>query len=188
MSYDQILITRYPNRRLYNTNSSEYINLSGVESLVKEGQNIKIIDRETKEDLTKHYLLQIITDYENKEGNILSENMLTEIIKSYTNTAQKVMPDMVEKTFEFYKKQQDEFFKHVNSKDVNPFSNETSSETIKEWQSKQFQFMKGLLNPLEETNKDDESSDKKTSFDVKDEIEILKKQMFEIKEELNKKK
>ena len=182
MSYDQILITRYPGRRLYNTNSSEYINLSGVASLVKEGKNIKILDKETKEDLTKQYLLQIITNYENKEGNILPENILTEIIKSYKNTAQRVMPDMVEKTFEFYKNQQDEFFKHVNTKDVNPFPNETSSETIKEWQTAQTQFMKNLFNPLDVNDNNNEN------LSAKEEIEILKKQMSELKEELDKKK
>lgn len=112
MSEDHILITRYSSRRLYNTHSSEYITLEEVYSLIKEGKNIKIIDKQTQEDLTKQYLLQIISDIENKEGNVFPENMLTDIIKSYSDATQKIMPDMVAKSFEFYKNQQSEFLKH----------------------------------------------------------------------------
>ena len=124
MSQGQILITRYPNRRLYNTNSSEYVNLSGVSNLVKEGKNIKIVDKESGEDLTKQYLLQIISDEENKDGNILPESILIEIIKNYNDASQKIMPDMLEKTFEFYQKQQNEFLKNFPTKDVNPYFND----------------------------------------------------------------
>ena len=85
MSEDQILITRYSSRRLYNTNSSEYVTLEEISTLIKNGKNIKIIDKQTGEDLTKQYLLQIISDIDNKDGNVLTENMLTEIIKSYSN-------------------------------------------------------------------------------------------------------
>ena len=82
MSEEQILITRYSSRRLYNTNSSEYVTLEEISTLIKSGKNIKIIDKQTGEDVTKQYLLQIISDIENKDGNVLPENMLTEIIKS----------------------------------------------------------------------------------------------------------
>ena len=127
MSDDFILITRYSSRRLYNTNTSEYVTLDEVYTLIKEGKNIKIIDKQTQEDLTKQYLLQIISEIENKEGNVLPENMLTEIIKSYSNETQKIMPDMVAKTVEFYKNQQNEFLKHLNTKDVNPFLDEKTN-------------------------------------------------------------
>ena len=183
MSEDHILITRYSSRRLYNTNSSEYITLEEVYSLIKEGKNIKIIDKQTQEDLTKQYLLQIISDIENKEGNVFPENMLTDIIKSYSDATQKIMPDMVAKSFEFYKNQQSEILKHLNTKDINPFLNETTSEVVKDWQSKQYKFMNDLFNPL---NNDEENE--KSTLSQKEEIEILKKQMSQLQEELNKKK
>ena len=75
MSEEQILITRYSSRRLYNTNSSEYVTLEEISTLIKSGKNIKIIDKQTGEDLTKQYLLQIISDIENKDGNVLPENL-----------------------------------------------------------------------------------------------------------------
>jgi polyhydroxyalkanoate synthesis repressor PhaR len=183
LSEDHILITRYSSRRLYNTHSSEYITLEEVYSLIKEGKNIKIIDKQTQEDLTKQYLLQIISDIENKEGNVFPENMLTDIIKSYSDATQKIMPDMVAKSFEFFKNQQSEFLKHLNTKDINPFLDETTSEVVKDWQSKQYKFMNDLFNPL---NNDEENE--KSTLSQKEEIEILKKQMSQLQEELNKKK
>ena len=187
MSDKQILITRYPNRRLYNTSSSEYINLSGVSSLVKEGKNIKITDKETGEDLTKQYLLQIISDVENKDGNILSEKTLVEIIKSYSNVSQKIMPDMIEKAFEFYQHQHNDFLKHFNDQKLNPFLNEKNSETLKDWQSKQTELMKNLFNPWYNNRSNEKFSEDETALNEKEEIEILKKQMSEIREELGKK-
>ena len=188
MSEKQILITRYSSRRLYNTNSSEYVTLEEISALIKNGKNIKIIDKQTGEDLTKQYLLQIISDIENKDGNVLPENMLTEIIKSYNNATEKIMPDMVAKTFEFYQNQQSEFLKHLNTKSVNPFTDKSSSDLMQDWQSKQFELMKDFLKPWEKNESSENSSTKKSSLSDKDEIETLKKQMSELKEELNKKK
>jgi len=98
------------------------------------------------------------------------------------------MPDMVAKTFEFYKNQQNEFLKHLNTKDVNPFLDETTNEAVKDWQSKQFQIMNNFFNSWQKSGTDKSSEDKESSLSEKDEIEILKRQMSELKEELNKKK
>lgn len=187
MSKNQILITRYPSRRLYNTDSNEYINVSGIISLLKEGKNIKIIERETNKDLTKYYLIQIITNYESQNGNVLSENTLIDIIKSYNNSATKIMPDLIEKIFEFYKKQQNDFYTYANSSDLNPMFNKSTSDTLKEWQSKQFEYMKQFFNPIQEQSKGNDIIDEKTSINNNDEIESLKKQILEIKKELKKK-
>ena len=59
---------------------------------------------------------------------------------------------------------------------------------MQDWQSKQFEFMKDFLKPWEKKESSENSSTKKSSLSDKDEIEILKKQMSELKEELNKKK
>ncbi|MDC1035926.1 hypothetical protein OAQ98_05550, partial [Alphaproteobacteria bacterium] len=67
--------------------------------------------------------------------------------------------------------------------DINPFLDETTSEVVKDWQSKQYKFMNDLFNPL---NNDEENE--KSTLSQKEEIEILKKQMSQLQEELNKKK
>jgi hypothetical protein len=94
----------------------------------------------------------------------------------------------VAKTFEFYQNQQSEFLKHLNTKSVNPFTDKSSSDLMQDWQSKQFELMKDFLNPWDKKETTENSSNEKSSLSDKDEIEILKKQMSELKEELNKKK
>ena len=63
------------------------------------GKNFKIIDKDSGKDITNQYLLQIISDLENKEGSVFPQDVLKDIILSYNNTAQKFMPDLLSKTF-----------------------------------------------------------------------------------------
>ena len=165
---NEILITRYPNRRLYNTNSSEYINVSGIHALVKEGKNIKIIDKKTGEDLTKQYLLQIISEIENKDGKVLSENLLVEIIRNFNSSSQKLMPNIISKTFEVFHTQQDKF--------------------LKDWVSYHDEFNKNIFNAWQNNNNNAEQYTNSDALSEKEEIDILKKQMSELRQELNKKK
>ena len=55
---DTIIINKYASRRLYNTNSSEYVTLDDLCRLINEGKNFKIIDKDSGKDITNQYLLQ----------------------------------------------------------------------------------------------------------------------------------
>ena len=110
---DTIIINKYSSRRLYNTKSSEYVTLDDLCRLINEGENFKIIDKDSGKDITNQYLLQIISDLENKEGNVFPQDVLKEIILSYNNTAQKFMPEILSKTFEVFHQQQQSFFKSI---------------------------------------------------------------------------
>ena len=72
---DTIIINKYSSRRLYNTNSSEYVTLDDLCRLINEGKNFKIIDKDSGKDITNQYLLQIISDLENKEGNVFPQDV-----------------------------------------------------------------------------------------------------------------
>lgn len=185
---NEIMITRYPNRRLYNTNSSEYINVSGIHALIKEGKIIKIIDKKTGEDLTKQYLLQIISEIENKDGKVLSESLLVEIIKNFNSSSQKLMPDMISKTFEVFRTQQDKFLKMFYINENNNFFENTSSKFIKDWVSYHDEFNKNIFNAWQKNNNNAEQHTNSDALSEKEEIDILKKQMSELRQELNKKK
>ncbi len=72
-----VLIKRYANRKLYNTDTSRYITLKGIAELLENDQEVQVIDNETGEDITSVTLSQILVDTEraNREvpGNLLSE-------------------------------------------------------------------------------------------------------------------
>ena len=78
-----IVIKKYPNRRLYNTELSKYITLDDLSNMLKENYDFKVIDVKTNENVTKIILTQIILEHETKGYNLLSEDFLKHIIKFY---------------------------------------------------------------------------------------------------------
>ena len=144
---DKIIITKYSSRRLYNTQTSEYVTLDQIAEFIRDGKEIQIIDKETNEDVTNQYLLQIISDYEIKKGASIPKDILTEIIKSYSDASKNFMPEILSQTFNFMKENQEKFLKSFNSNfDVNS-NNEKSTETLKNWQDFQSQMMSNIMYP-----------------------------------------
>ena len=74
-----ILIKRYANRKLYNTETSRYITLKGIAELIEEGEEVRVVDNETGEDITSIALSQILVDNERTKGGD-SGSVLSELI------------------------------------------------------------------------------------------------------------
>jgi polyhydroxyalkanoate synthesis repressor PhaR len=74
-----VLIKRYANRKLYNTQTSRYITLKGIAELIDAGEDVRVIDNETGEDITNVALSQILVDHE-RSNNAASRTMLSELI------------------------------------------------------------------------------------------------------------
>ncbi|MCP5076226.1 MAG: polyhydroxyalkanoate synthesis repressor PhaR [Rhodobacteraceae bacterium] len=110
---DPILINRYASRRLYNTQSSEYVTLEEVAALIRDGNDVEIKDRKTGEDLTRQYLLQIITEQESKGENVMPVNVLTGLVRSYRSSAQSVLPEFLSKSYEAFSEQQEKMVQQI---------------------------------------------------------------------------
>lgn len=80
------LIKRYPNRKLYNTETKQYITLEGVASLIREGEEVQVLDHATGEDLTTLTLTQIIFEQEKKQSGFLPQNVLTGLVQAGGDT------------------------------------------------------------------------------------------------------
>ena len=78
---ETILIKRYANRKLYNTNESRYVTLEEIGQMVKSGQDVKILDHKSKKDITSVTLAQIIFEKEKKQ-KLLPSTALKDIIQS----------------------------------------------------------------------------------------------------------
>ena len=190
---DIIVINKYSSRRLYNTNSSEYVTLDDLCKLINSGENFKIIDKDSGKDITNQYLLQIISDLENKEGSVFPQDVLKDIILSYNNTAQKFMPDLLSKTFEVFRQQQENFLKAFNAEDQQNKPKSENSDFFEEWQKNQTDIMEKMMqpwikNPMFNANKDVQSSDSEATKNNKnDEIDVLKQQIDELRDIITKK-
>ncbi|MSP13235.1 MAG: hypothetical protein EXR62_09800 [Chloroflexi bacterium] len=80
------IVKRYPNRKLYDTQSKGYITLDGIASLVRQGEDIQVIDHETGDDLTNVTLTQIIMESERNKTSFVPRSVLTNLIRSGTDT------------------------------------------------------------------------------------------------------
>jgi len=102
MSSPPRIIKKYPNRRLYDTESSSYITLTDVKKLVLEQVPFRVEDAKTKEDLTRSILLQIILEEESAGSPMFSCDMLTQIIRFYGNAMQGMMGSYLEKNIQTF--------------------------------------------------------------------------------------
>src|SRR4051812_43219375 len=91
------IIKKYPNRRLYDTETSSYITLQDVKKLVLEQVEFRVEDAKSKDDLTRSILLQIILEEETAGAPMFSSDMLSQIIRFYGNAMQGMMGSYLEK-------------------------------------------------------------------------------------------
>lgn len=96
------VIKKYPNRRLYDTNSSAYITLTDVRQLVMDRTAFVVRDAKTSEDLTRSILLQIILEEETGGAPMFTEAVLANIIRFYGNAMQSFMGAYLEKNVESF--------------------------------------------------------------------------------------
>lgn len=88
-----VVIKKYANRRLYNTDTSAYITNAEIYELIQNEINFKIIDAKTDEDLTKNVLIQIIFEKESQNFDLLPKEFLLQILKYYEqNSVVKILP------------------------------------------------------------------------------------------------
>lgn len=97
---EPLLIKRYASRRLYNTESSDYVTLEDIARFIRAGREVQIIDLKSGDDLTRQYLLQIIADHESRGENVLPLDVLTDLVRSYTAQAQSVVPEFLSMSFD----------------------------------------------------------------------------------------
>ncbi|GAB2468037.1 MAG: polyhydroxyalkanoate synthesis repressor PhaR [Comamonas sp.] len=103
------VIKKYPNRRLYDTQTSAYITLAEVKALVMQSEPIAVRDAKTGEDLTRSILLQIILEEEAGGAPMFSEAMLANIIRYYGHAMQGFMGSYLERNVQAFTEMQNRF-------------------------------------------------------------------------------
>ena len=104
---DVVIIKKYANRRLYDTESSSYITLDRLAEMVREGREFEVVDAKTGEDITRQVLTQIIVDEEARGGStMLPVNFLKQIIGLYGNSMQAMVPEYLDAVMEAFKRNQ----------------------------------------------------------------------------------
>ena len=104
-----VIIKKYANRRLYNTESSSYITLDHLALMTREGRDFKVIDAKTEEDITHNILTQIIMEEENRGQTMLPVNFLRQLISLYGDSMQAMVPQYLEASMDAFRRNQSQF-------------------------------------------------------------------------------
>lgn len=104
-----IIIKKYANRRLYNTETSSYITLELLSQMTREGREFTVVDAKTDEDITHNVLTQIIMEEESRGKNMLPVNFLRQLISMYGDSMQSMVPQYLESSMEAFRKNQEQF-------------------------------------------------------------------------------
>ena len=96
------LIKKYPNRRLYDTQTSSYITLADVKELVLKHGQFQVVDAKTGEDLTRSILLQIILEEEAGGMPMFTSDLLAQLIRFYGNAMQGMVGNYLEKNMQTF--------------------------------------------------------------------------------------
>lgn len=178
----QLLIKRYASRRLYNTESSDYVTLEDIAGFIREGREVQIVDLKTGDDLTRQYLLQIIAEHESRGENVLPINVLTDLVRSYSTQAQSVVPEFLASSFEMLREGQSKMMENIGS--INPMANMPGFEAMRAQQEAFINAMtnawgaKGDAAPqTPETSEKDETSE---------ELKAIRQQLAELQSKLSK--
>ncbi len=103
-----ILIKKYANRRLYNTESSQSVTLDGLAEMVRQDKDFKVVDAKTGEDLTRPVLVQIIFEQEARGPYMMPVQFLRRLISFYGNNMQKFLPAYLDMSLETFMRHQEE--------------------------------------------------------------------------------
>ena len=186
---ETIVIKRYASRRLYNTSTSEYVALEEVAALIRQGKIIQILDSKTGDDLTRQFLMQIITEQETGSESVLPLNVLMDVVRSYNDQTSSVVPDFLAKSFELLKSQQEEMLSSMQNhapSTINPME----IFSLESWQKAQEEIMNstlgswGLSTPQDSHPPAPPKNTHPSDGSKKDEVAEIKKQLAEMQEKL----
>jgi polyhydroxyalkanoate synthesis repressor PhaR len=136
-----LLIKRYASRRLYNTETSDYVTLEDIARFIREGREVQIVDLKSGDDLTRQYLLQIIAEHESRGESVLPLAVLTDLVRSYTTQAQSVVPQFLAMSFEMLHEGQSKIVENMTSI-PNPMA---SMPGFEEMQRQQRAFLQSMM-------------------------------------------
>ena len=179
---DTLLIKRYASRRLYNTETSDYVTLEDIAGFIREGRDVQIVDLKSGDDLTRQYLLQIVADHESRGENVLPLAVLTDLVRSYTTQAQSVVPQFLSMSFEMLREGQSKVMENMS----NPLSAMPGYDAMK---AQQEAFVKAMTSGIGTTGWSGPSPDDDAGSEAQkptEDLDDIRAQLAAMQEQLAK--
>jgi polyhydroxyalkanoate synthesis repressor PhaR len=177
-----LLIKRYASRRLYNTETSDYVTLEDIAGFIRSGREVQIVDLKTGDDLTRQYLLQIIAEHESRGENVLPVNVLNDLVRSYMVPGGGMMPQFLQSSFEMLRESQSKMMENMNA--MNPISKIPGFEAMKAQQEAFLKAMTGGLSGGWSGPEREPEAEKGGKGD--EDLDAIKRQLAELQDRLSK--
>ncbi|QQA44395.1 polyhydroxyalkanoate synthesis repressor PhaR [Pelagovum pacificum] len=180
-----LLIKRYASRRLYNTETSDYVTLEDIATFIREGREVQIVDLKSGDDLTRQYLLQIIAEHESRGENMLPVEVLTDLVRSYTTQSMSVVPQFLSMSFDMLRQGQEKMMENMGT--INPMSQMGAMNPLSQMpgydamRKQQETFLKAMTGGMMGT-----SGPAMEPGERGDDLDAIKKQLSELQDKLNK--
>ena len=175
-----LLIKRYASRRLYNTETSDYVTLEDIAGFIRQGREVQIVDLKTGDDLTRQYLLQIVAEHESKGESVLPVGVLTDLVRSYATGMQSVMPQFLASSFEMLRNSQAKMMENLTAF-PNPMAAVPGFEALRKQQEA---FLKTMMGGMPGWGGSSPAKDEEPASS--DDIADIKKQLAELQKKLSK--
>ncbi|MDU9004818.1 polyhydroxyalkanoate synthesis repressor PhaR [Sedimentitalea todarodis] len=177
-----LLIKRYASRRLYNTETSDYVTLEDIAGFIRGGREVQIVDLKSGDDLTRQYLLQIIAEHESRGENVLPVNVLNDLVRSYMVPGGGMMPQFLTSSFEMLRENQAKMMENMTA--MNPMTKIPGFEAMKAQQAAFLKAMTGGMgNSWSAPSEGDEAG---TDDSSSENLEDIKKQLADLQNKLSK--
>ena len=170
-----LLIKRYASRRLYNTETSDYVTLEDIATFIRDGREVQIVDLKSGDDLTRQYLLQIIAEHESRGESVLGVDLLTDLVRGYTSQASSVVPQFLTASFEMLRDGQSKAMENMTQ--ANPMANMPGFEAMQAQQQAFFKAMTGSMMGATAPKETDTAAD---------DLDTIKQQLAAMQEKLSK--
>lgn len=174
-----VIIKKYANRRLYNTESSSYITLDDLARMTRDGVDFQVLDAKSGNDITHSILTQIIMEEEANGEQMLPISFLRQLISMYGNSMQALMPPFLEASMENFRANQQKMQENLRAS-MGPDALSKIAETnMAMFRAAAGAFMPGgSANPV---GRPSEAQDPK----MKSELEALREQMAAMQKKLD---
>jgi polyhydroxyalkanoate synthesis repressor PhaR len=176
-----LLIKRYASRRLYNTETSDYVTLEDIAGFIRAGREVQIVDLKTGDDLTRQYLLQIVAEHESKGESVLPVGVLTDLVRSYATGMQSVMPQFLASSFEMLRESQAKMMENLTAF-PNPMAAVPGFEAMRKQQEA---FLKTLMGGMPGWSGSGPAREEEAAPPT-DDIAEIKQQLAELQKKLSK--
>jgi polyhydroxyalkanoate synthesis repressor PhaR len=159
------VVKKYPNRRLYDTVESRYITLADIRRLVMEKIDFVVIDKKSQEDITRAILLQVISEQEHAGDPLMSQDFLSQVIRSYGGAMQCLVGSYLEQSLKLLSSQQQQMREHMRG----VFGNEAydniaslTQQNLERWRSVQDDIFKVMSGAASSARKEQRAADTET--------------------------